>query len=111
MARLEALCAALAEREQALGQRRIAVEPHQSFGPDQPAGRPEQRVPLLASAKHDPFDLVDRPLDNPRVAEMHPRRSGAHTPFSDGQSHGKRSHPQHLTLATAIAREGESTYA
>src|SRR4051812_5968703 len=77
VAGFEALLGALAEREQAAGQRRLALEAHQCLGADQAAGRPEQGMAALAAAEHHSGQALDRSLDQPRVDELEAGGVGA----------------------------------
>ena len=70
MRSLEALAAALAEREHAARQRRIGGEADQRLGPDQLAGRAEQGMAALDPAQENALDVVKRPLDQARIDEL-----------------------------------------
>lgn len=85
---LEALGAALAESEQAARQRRLAFEPDQGFGADQLAGRAEQRMAAIDSAKKDSVELADRSLDQPRIDELEAGSVGSDAHLAGEQSDG-----------------------
>jgi hypothetical protein len=67
MARIERQLGALTEREQPARQGRLAIDPDQRFGPDQLAGRTEERMTALHGTHLDAPDPVDRPAEKRRI--------------------------------------------
>ena len=94
MACIEAQLGALAKREQAARQRRLAFDSDERLGSDQVARRAEQGMPALDGPHLDPIDPFDRAAKQCRVDDLDARAVGPKALVADDQLQSDRIDPE-----------------
>lgn len=85
MPRIEAKVLALPQGKKTARQRWLAIDLYQRLGPDQIAGRPEQRMTAFDRAHLDTIHLPDRTAKDCRIDHVNARSVGTETALSDDQ--------------------------